>query len=121
MFVCAGVTEDPVEVSTRVHNSFGSAVLGLVEQELRINHATTQDVLSCDLIPMYATAGAYFDPRSMVCENLDLKSAEQEVAFCTTDLGLVQSMKNDAGALEETVLMKARVLLVSELQEVLRQ
>lgn len=44
----------------------------------------------------------------------------QEGVFCTTDLGLNQSTKQDDGSIQTQVLVKARVILISELEEILR-
>lgn len=120
VLVCAGVVGDLTEVRNKVQTNFAKAAQNLVEQELRIHQAIVQDILSCDFNPVFAHCGDLYSSSWMEHDDVDQKGSAKDTVFCTMHLGLGQSIKKEAGGFTETALVKARVLLISEFQELLK-
>jgi hypothetical protein len=121
IFICAGIGKSPTNVFSIVQKNFSNSMQTIVDQELRLNKELGQNVTSSDFRVIEAGAGMNFDSSTMVCEDEAAPPKDPDTVFCTTDLGLMQSVRKDDGNFDDRILTKARVILMSELQSILEE
>ncbi|EIW80592.1 hypothetical protein CONPUDRAFT_166080 [Coniophora puteana RWD-64-598 SS2] len=112
VLVAAGCVCTYDETSKRIASAFGARISALVDMATRLNRAMGAEVTSADLWPAYIDFGKVFngdDMRGMHTE--DGGAQKGQVVLCTTELGLIQSVKTQEDEFETTILVKPKVAL----------
>ncbi|KAK7032186.1 hypothetical protein VNI00_013360 [Paramarasmius palmivorus] len=119
VLVLAGLSEEE-SLDARLRQEFGGQVEGVINVAIQLNTAIGDSITSCELVPINCESGIPFEKNSMKNafnggpEELRVPWTDESV-LCTTELGLLQSVKVNGRAGEWThrMLLKPKVVLQS--------
>ncbi|KAK7021925.1 hypothetical protein VNI00_017154 [Paramarasmius palmivorus] len=111
----------PEELTDQLKQRFSSHVAGVINIAIQLNTAIGDSVTSCELVPINCETGIPFDDTSMENTFVAETSSEQEQpradesVLCTTEMGLLHSVKvkGRAGEWTHHILLKPKVILQS--------
>jgi hypothetical protein len=117
VLLSAGIMQTDDSPVDKVRQRFGDSIGAIVRQAIQVRVAVGQEVQSTDLTPFYVPPGTVLEPFSMDHGKLPPRLGKDQTIVFTTDLGLSRSQAGQDGGWQMDVLLKARVLLPSELED----
>lgn len=119
VLVLSGVMSTAEEIQEELDGKFKERLWIILALALRLNEATGEEIVSCDIKAASYTGGASFDPDLMgdSCgRSVPGQLLEGDIVFCTTDLGLQKEICEGVEGntfRQKVTLLKPKVALES--------